>query len=912
MAEHDVDISNGESRLRLDAPGALSSIGYNSILAADQGTSSEEELLEEEEIPADDARTAIGVSISSEQARLTSPKTPAIEKAAAIENAGGFFGRFDGAEDTLVEEPEDQDDEYVEKIQDEILEVVRNQEDSVPDQPSKPSVPERATRKTEVQLPSPWRAEQNEDWQMAGRKSGLLNGLFNRRRAASGPESMLQWQRSLLPSLPGLPSMPKHLSFSPSFFGSQDAHKEPTLEVKTQPERSSVQFPDISQRAEFGTSTTIGRQRAESDGRAIRAGEQVSLQETEATRNLVGSMESRPSVQTVGSRATLLRRSASDQSLVTQRTLSRVESFGDDSRFEHVQDQVNSRFKAIRDSWQDANIRLPSLPNFNVAQFTPEFFRERSGSANRRSGARQLPGRASSSDINSSSSRSARPVDHVTRQPYSSANAAHADTANRKPGHPRFNRALEQLEGDVVILGGYRGSILRSAEPPHRQVWVPVKAGLNLRRVNLEVGLRQDDDERATKTIIPGGMLTHIGPVDIARRLFKRLRSCENVRAEKLRVHDYGYDWRLMPTYLSKQLIRFLEKLPCNRSGVPKEKRGAIVIAHSLGGLITRHAVNQRPELFRGVVYAGVPNTCVNILGPMRNGDDVLLSTRVLTAQVNFSIRTSFVLLPLDGRCFFDKETREEYPVDFFDVNTWIDLRLSPCVGRPLPPLNAQPKPTGITGYVSSMASALPNLYLPGRKSSASSRAPVDPSRATMIAGTAEPDTLAASSGDNKNTAIDDDIKSDSNDTSASVSTAVTIPREEAMEYLQRTLASIKQFKQELAFDSAHASSNIYPPVSVIYGKSTPTVYGAKVHGREGIKHSDAYDELAFASGDGVVLARAAMMPQGYTTARGGTVASDRGHVTLLGDLEAVGKCLNAVISAKRKGVGCGIENAPG
>lgn len=126
------------------------------------------------------------------------------------------------------------------------------------------------------------------------------------------------------------------------------------------------------------------------------------------------------------------------------------------------------------------------------------------------------------------------------------------------------------------------------------------------------------------------------------------------------------------------------------------------------------------------------------------------------------------------------------------------------------------------------------------------------------------------------------------------------------MTYLTRTLASVKKFKQELDFLPAHATANSYPPIAVIYGKSTPTVFGAKVDGREGIKHADAYDELAFASGDGVVLARAAMAPPGYTVARGGIVSSERGHVTLLSDLEAVGKCLNAVIVARRKGVGYG------
>jgi hypothetical protein len=140
-----------------------------------------------------------------------------------------------------------------------------------------------------------------------------------------------------------------------------------------------------------------------------------------------------------------------------------------------------------------------------------------------------------------------------------------------------------------------------------------------------------------------------------------------------------------------------------------------------------------------------------------------------------------------------------------------------------------------------------------------------------------------------------------------SARTAVTLPRDECIEYLTRTLATIKKFKQELAFNPAHQEANLYPPVSVIYGKSTPTVFGAKIDGREGMKHADSYDELAFASGDGVVLARAAMLPEGYRVVKGGVVSSERGHVTLLGDLEAVGKCLYAVTRARGRGVGMGV-----
>jgi hypothetical protein len=386
-------------------------------------------------------------------------------------------------------------------------------------------------------------------------------------------------------------------------------------------------------------------------------------------------------------------------------------------------------------------------------------------------------------------------------------------------------------------------------------------------------------------------------------------------------VHDYGYDWRLSPHYLSRGMISFLESLPCNQPSVPREKRGAIVVAHSLGGVITRHVINHRPDLVAGVVYAGVPQRCINILGPFRNGDDVLFSSRVLTAQVNFSIRTSFALLPLDGKCFLNKHTKEEYPIDFFDPKTWTDYRLSPCLGPALPrPDLPKDNNLSVSGLLNAMSQALPTF--PGRKFSMSKSSQANSqgtssSASDTVKGVADVarnavDKVAEGGAENAGMgpqmaqgqdSIMDQLSSEPNP-----ATAVTIPYDKAVEYLTRTLAEIKRFKQELDHIPSHTESNLYPPIALIYGKTTPTVYGAKVESREAIPRADCYDELAFASGDGVVLARAAMVPEGYSVVRGGVVSSDRGHITLLGDLEAVGRCLHAVIQARRNGIGKGEE----
>lgn len=527
-------------------------------------------------------------------------------------------------------------------------------------------------------------------------------------------------------------------------------------------------------------------------------------------------------------------------------------------------------------------------------------------------------------------------------------------------------------------MGGYRGSILRSSHPPYRQLWVPVKVGLNMRKVNMEVGLDPEDEETMEEHIFASGMLQNIGPVDISKRLFKKLRDCENARTGKLRVHDYGYDWRLSPHLLSRKLERFLERLPCNRPGVPKDQRGAWVISHSLGGLITRHVVNQRPELFAGVVYAGTPNRCVNILGPIRNGDAVLLNEKVLTAQVHFSLRTSFVFLPEDGFCFIDKNTGEEYPVDFYNVDDWIKYRLSPCIAEPaLPPLSR----SGTFSSLLGLTDSLPSLPLRSRSISQLKKAAtaaigsdlshggpggkdrtLAPQMGSSSVATATANAVNAAAAhietnsnayalnsgiqrqtyaqDNTNHHINTDSEdhssntssptakatsptSNSNSSSAFTTTASSpskptapshhlLPQDPVLHrnltYLRRTLLQTKQFRSELAHNPSHQTSNKYPPMSVIYAKDIPTVYAARVAGREAIACADAYDDLVFRSGDGVVLARESMLPAGYELVKDGRVCTDRGHVTLLGDLNAVGRALGGVVRGRRKGIGLGTE----
>ncbi len=502
------------------------------------------------------------------------------------------------------------------------------------------------------------------------------------------------------------------------------------------------------------------------------------------------------------------------------------------------------------------------------------------------------------------------------RKPLSQSSESSTDMPRVEPMHaparlPReglspLDAALENLIGDVVIMGGYRGSILRSSQPPFRRLWVPVKVGLNIRKVDLELGLDPEADETAEDHIFASGMLQNMGPVDISKRLFRKLRECENARKGKLRVHDYGYDWRLSPHVLSRKLVQFLETLPSNHPSTPSERRGALVISHSLGGVITRHAVNQRPELFAGVIYAGAPQRCINILGPVRNGDAVMLNEKILTAQVNFSLRTTFVFLPEDGYCFINKHTKEEYRVDFYNVDNWIKYRLSPCVGEPALPL---PK----SGSLSSLLN-LPDLGLRSRSNSTTRNAngseqsflsSMEGVRRVTNDFVAFKDRTLAPQMSTPNTLQQHQHQQPQH---ASLNGRLLPGQERNLEYLTRTLADTKRFRAELAHNPAHQAANVYPPLAVIYGRDIPTTAGAKVASHEAIPTSEAYDELFFGNGDGVVLAKEAMLPPGYELVKGGRISTDRGHITLLGDLQSVGRAIDAVIRGRRKGIGLGVS----
>lgn len=86
---------------------------------------------------------------------------------------------------------------------------------------------------------------------------------------------------------------------------------------------------------------------------------------------------------------------------------------------------------------------------------------------------------------------------------------------------------LETLQGNIVVLGGYRGSILRDAKT-NKRLWIPLKVGFGLRKVDLSLGLTDEEEESSTETVIAGKMLMSVGGIiDLGKRLKDRLKAIE-------------------------------------------------------------------------------------------------------------------------------------------------------------------------------------------------------------------------------------------------------------------------------------------------------------------------------------------------------------------------------------------------
>lgn len=467
------------------------------------------------------------------------------------------------------------------------------------------------------------------------------------------------------------------------------------------------------------------------------------------------------------------------------------------------------------------------------------------------------------------------------------------------PGFIKRDKSWElvysEIKGNIVLLGGYRGLVLRDAKT-HKRVWVPLTAGLKLRKVNLLLGPSDEDELKATDTVVPDGVLKNVGPVDLCKRFLKKLKANPNAN-----VHDFGYDWRLSGDIISQQLVDFLQKLK-DETG-----EGTIVIGHSMGGMMAHGALQLRPDLFRGLLYVGSPSECLNILGPIRYGDNVIMSDKVLTFETNFMMRSLFNFLPLLGRVFCNLNKNEYYDLDYFDPDVWVEYNLNPLVAkkrqeREQRQMQSSVLPSGTqlpSGARLPSGTQSPTSFTSRDLKSSNHFGLSSFSYALKIAKRKTLNSLLglSSSPTSLIATLDDDSDEEEK---------YSFTFAESYDYLKRTLVRTRKYIDGLEFKPE--LEHKYPPLAVVYGNKVPLVRGLNVRSRQDIKDGNYY-EFFYGHGDGVIHQKW-LLPErkGFRfydaeTGEGeivGKFALDCGHVDLMTDFKAMGEGLAAIVEAEK------------
>lgn len=134
----------------------------------------------------------------------------------------------------------------------------------------------------------------------------------------------------------------------------------------------------------------------------------------------------------------------------------------------------------------------------------------------------------------------------------------------------------------------------------------------------------------------------------------------------------FPYDWRKEGQELAAQLKIFVQTINENYGSV-------LLIAHSLGGLISLPVIRQYPEYFHGAVFAGSPfGAGIDFVRDMHQGVRIGLNRHILNSEAHFSWFSPYLFFPenKENSRIIDAEGR---PIahDWFDANAWEQRNLS-------------------------------------------------------------------------------------------------------------------------------------------------------------------------------------------------------------------------------------------
>ncbi|MFZ1699925.1 MAG: hypothetical protein WBO10_00540 [Pyrinomonadaceae bacterium] len=259
-----------------------------------------------------------------------------------------------------------------------------------------------------------------------------------------------------------------------------------------------------------------------------------------------------------------------------------------------------------------------------------------------------------------------------------------------------------QGKNPIILVPGLSGSELVNKNTGERIWFKTFRSKSEDLRLPVSTELSKSRD-----SIVPGDILrgVKIGPIPVTDIYGGFIQTME-VRGgyyeetweapSEQGYHDslyvFAYDWRLDNVLNAQRLIRSVEAL---KKKLKKPKLKFDIVAHSMGGIISRYAImygdddlpagNRKPtptwagsKHFDKVILMGTPNEgSVSSLGAMVNGFTIgglridLPFVQDTSKFTVFTIPTSYELLPAPGTLRAFDENLEPLDIDIYDPQTW-------------------------------------------------------------------------------------------------------------------------------------------------------------------------------------------------------------------------------------------------
>mmetsp|Transcript_35934 Transcript_35934/g.47422 ORF Transcript_35934/g.47422 Transcript_35934/m.47422 type:complete len:414 (-) Transcript_35934:88-1329(-) len=230
----------------------------------------------------------------------------------------------------------------------------------------------------------------------------------------------------------------------------------------------------------------------------------------------------------------------------------------------------------------------------------------------------------------------------------------------------------------LVLIHGMKGSHLqkRKAEDSQRDLeraWLTTPGLLSLETPELSLPLDWSGNTQLCDDLEVGSTIDSV-KIRLTKNLKLDLVPIYGPFMQQALLSDrdfftFEWDWRRDLGEATVLLEDFLMKLSAKYDG-----QSVQVVAHSMGGLITLPIVNKKPELFAGIIFAGVPfGTGINYLTDIHTGYTAGFNKRMFAPHVLATFASHWIFFPENSKesDIVDVGTGEMLPFDFYTVQDW-------------------------------------------------------------------------------------------------------------------------------------------------------------------------------------------------------------------------------------------------